>query len=163
MEQILIFVLLGIGFLSFIPVLSLNKNKDNKKYEFLKYLINIGFVWTILIFLERLSGNMTVLYYAHILGFPIKFMLVSFMVCTIFNYIEKPMPKFIIYVLVFINIVEFVLAFTNTINQYLLQMLPSQINSYVDLYTAEHGPLFIYHLIILLLNFIFIFFINSYF
>lgn len=148
MEQILIFILLGIGFLSFIPVLSLNKNKDNKKYGCLKYLINVGFVWTILIFLERLSGNMTVLYYAHILGFPIKFLLVSFMVCTIFNYIEKPMPKFVIYILAIVNIVEVVLALTNSMNQYLLQLLPSEITSYADLYTASNGPLFIYHLLI---------------
>lgn len=148
MENVLIFILLGIGFLSFIPVVSLNRNRENKKYRCLKYLINTGFVWTILIFLERLSGNMTIVYYANILGFPIKFMLVSFMVCTIFNYIEKPMPKPIVYTLGAIVGLELVLALTNISHQLLREVTPNMISSFADLYTATNGPVFIYHLII---------------
>ncbi|BCR35254.1 GGDEF domain-containing protein [Mariniplasma anaerobium] len=148
MDHVLIFILLGIGFLSFVPVISLNKNGENKKYGCLKYLINLGFFWTILILLERLSGNMTVVYITHILGYPIKFLLVSFMVCTIFNYIEKPMPKLIVFILGLITVVEVILAVTNIDNQFLIQIIPSQMNSFTDLYAAEKGSLFIYHLII---------------
>jgi diguanylate cyclase (GGDEF)-like protein len=146
-EHILIFIILGIGFLSFVPVISLNKNRENKKYGCLRYLINLGFFWTILIFLERLSGNMNIVYVAHVIGYPIKFLLVSFMVCTIFNYIEKPMPKLVIYILGFITIVEVALAITNIDNQYLIQIIPSQMNNFTDLYAAQKGSLYIYHLI----------------
>lgn len=148
MDHTLIFILLGIGFLSFVPVISLNKYGENKKYGCLKYLINLGFFWTILILLERLSGNMTVVYITHVLGYPIKFLLVSFMVCTIFNYIEKPMPKPIVYILGIITVIEVFLALTNIDNQYLIQIVPSQMNSFIDLYAAQKGSLFIYHLIL---------------
>jgi diguanylate cyclase (GGDEF)-like protein len=148
MNHLLIFILLGIGFLSFVPVISLNKYGENKKYGCLKYLVNLAFFWTILILLERLSGNMTVVYFSHVLGYPIKFLLVSFMVCTIFNYIEKPMPKLVVYVLGAITIIEIILALTNIDHQYLIQIIPSQMNSFVDLYAAQKGSLFIYHLIV---------------
>jgi diguanylate cyclase (GGDEF)-like protein len=148
MEHLLIFLLLGIGFLSFIPVINLNKNKDNKKYGCLTYLVNLGFFWTLLILLERLSGNMRVVYMTHMMGYPIKFLLVSFMVCTIFNYIEKPMPKMIVYIFGLFTAIEVFFALINIDNQYLIQIVPSQMNNFTDLYGAEKGPLFIYHLLI---------------
>jgi|GEM_PF-1169933 len=153
MDHVLIFVLIGIGFLSFVPVISFNKQKGNKnreikKYGCLRYLINVGFVWTILIFLERLSGNMNVVYFVHVLGYPIKFLLVSLMVCTIFNYIEKTMPKTVIIALGIITILEVVLALTNISSQYLIEIGPSYMDSFEDLYTAQKGILYIYHLMI---------------
>lgn len=148
MDYILIFILLGIGFLSFVPVISLNKKGENKKYGCLKYLVNLGFFWTILILLERLSGDMTVVYITHVMGYPIKFLLVSFMVCTIFNYIEKPMPRIIVYILGIFTAIEVLFAIMNIDNQYLIQIVPSQMNSFADLYAAEKGSLFIVHLII---------------
>ena len=66
MNIILITILLFMGIISFIPVIKMNSTKEDTKYQCLKYLMNVTFVWTILIFIERLSPNITVSYYAHL-------------------------------------------------------------------------------------------------
>jgi diguanylate cyclase (GGDEF)-like protein len=148
MQEVLILVLLGMGFVSFIPVMGMIRNNDNKKYRCLKYLINVAFVWTILIFIERLSSNITIIYYAHMLGYPLKFLLAATMVCTIFNYVEKKMPKWVLYVLGLLFFVEFLIGVTNRETQFLLEAKPSTITGFADLYTSLNGPIFIYHLLL---------------
>lgn len=151
MDNFLVFLLLGVGLLSFIPVIAMNRNTGNRKYRCLQYLINVAFLWTLLMFVERLSMNVTIIYFSHILGFPIKFLLAALMICTIFNYVEKAMPSLVNYFFGIVFFVELVLVFTNSSNQFLLEATPSSIFSFSDLYSADNGPLFIYHLIIIYL------------
>jgi len=148
MDNVLIIILIAVGFLSFIPVVKMNKSNDNVKYRCLKYLINAAFVWTILIFLERTSNSMTIIYYSHVLGFPLKFLLASLMVCTIFNYIEKRMPKVLLFGLGFLFIIEFLLGVTNSETGFLLNIDRTAISGFSDMYEAVEGPVFIYHLIL---------------
>ncbi|QMS84715.1 sensor domain-containing diguanylate cyclase [Candidatus Xianfuyuplasma coldseepsis] len=147
MDFIIMSILLIVAFLSFIPVLRMNHVKEEQKYQCLKYLVNTAFVWTIVILLQRLVSNMTIAYYLHMTGYPIKFALAALMVCTIFNYIEKHMPKWLIGFLVLLFIVEVVVSFTNASTQVFLQQVPAMVNNLEDLYGAENGFLFTYHLV----------------
>ena len=113
MEIILNLILIAVGFISFLPVINMLKSSKDMKYRCLMFLMNTTFVWTLLIYLERLSENVNVIYYAHILGYPIKFLLASFLFCTIYNYIERSFPKPLYYVLGVLFIVEFAFAITN--------------------------------------------------
>jgi diguanylate cyclase (GGDEF)-like protein len=148
MEHILLFVLLGVAVLSILPVLSLNSAHEDKKYKCLKYLINVAFVWTLLIFIQLLSNSMVVVYYAYILGFPLKFLLASLMVCTLLNYIEKKVYKGLIYAFYGLLSIEFVIALTNNFTGFFIEGTIGDFNSLEMLTQWNHGPLFIYHLII---------------
>jgi diguanylate cyclase (GGDEF)-like protein len=141
-------ILLGVGFLSIIPVIYLWNTPKNMKYRCLKFLVNATFTWTILIFIERISENTNIIYYAHILGYPLKFLMASFMFCTIFNYIEKKMPKWILASLSILFTAEFLVAVTNAQTKYILNLDPAGVITYDSLYTASNGPLFIFHLIL---------------
>lgn len=161
MDTVLIIVLLLIGFLSFIPVISMKTTKEDSKYRCLKYLMIVTFGWTLLIFLERLSPNMTVTYFSHLLGYPVKFLLVSLMVCTIFNYIEIKMPKALIYLFMIIVVLEVIAALTNNFTLYFVKLEITELAHFSDLYDAEKGVLFLYHLLLsyasLLFSIVFLF------
>lgn len=148
METILNLVLLAVGFLSFLPVIHLNKRTKDKQYVCLKYLMNTTFVWTVMMFVERISEKQAIIYYAHMLGYPIKFLLAVFLLCTIYNYIEKKFPKPIFYVFIGLFLVEYVIAITNNQTKYFLQIAVNDTNTFKDLYEASNGILFIYHLIL---------------
>ncbi len=140
-------ILLAVGFLSFLPVVYLVKTPKDMKYNCLKYLMYTTFTWSILIFIERLSENTSIIYYAHMLGYPLKFLLASFLLCTVYNYIEKVFPKKIYLILGFIFIIEFALAITNNQFNFFLALKIENVESYKSLYLADNGSLFIFHLI----------------
>lgn len=146
MDLILNLILVFVGFLSFIPVLQLFKTSQNMKYRCLKFLVNATFIWTLFIFIERLSGNYYILYYVHLLGYPLKFLMSAFMFCTIFSYVEKKLPKYLILVFGIIFTTELIVAITNATSRYFLDLIPGEMTSYESLYSASNGPLFIVHL-----------------
>lgn len=148
MKAFLEILLILAAFLSVIPVVNLSKSRDNKKYRCLKFLIYTAAFWTILIFVERTSSNTSIIYYANMLGFPLKFLLAAFMFCTIFQYIEKKIPKVILVSFLVFFIAELVIALTNSNTLWLLDLSKSNLVVFDDLYTANHGALFIYHLIL---------------
>ena len=140
-------ILIGTGFISIIPVIYLFNTPKNMKYRCLKFLVNSTFLWSILIFVERISENVNIIYYAHMLGYPLKFLMASFMLCTIYNYIEKKLPKPIIITLAFLFLLEYGIAITNAQTKFILNITPAQVLSYDSLYSADNGPLFIVHLL----------------
>ena len=148
MNMVLEMILIGVGFLSVIPVVFLFNTKKSMKYRCLKFLVNSTFVWTVLVFIERISENTNVIYYAHMLGYPLKFLMASFMLCTIFNYIDKKLHKGIVALLASVFLAEYILAVTNAQTQLLLALKPSEVISYESLYGAANGPIFMYHLIL---------------
>ena len=148
MDELLILLLLAAGFVSFIPVVNMIKNSEDRKYRCLKFLMNATFVWTILILIERVSSSNSVIYYAHMLGYPLKFLVASFMLCTVFNYVEQKMPKMLLWVLGITFLAEYLIAITNSSTLYIINLSLGQLNSFHDLYTSSNGPLFIYHLLI---------------
>ncbi len=148
MDLVLNILLLVVGFISIIPLISLFGTSEKSKYRCLKFLINTTFVWTFIVFIERFTTNMTVVYYAHLLTYPIKFLLSAFMLCTIYNYVEKKMAKWQIYILALLFIVEYFVAITNIYTKFIIKLEPSDLVSFEGLYTADNGPLFIYHLLI---------------
>lgn len=149
MNLLMMIILVTVGFLSIVPVINMNKVQEENKYKCLKYLVNVAFIWTIVVLLERLVTNTQVIYYLHMAGYPIKFALTAFMVCTIFDYIEKHMPKWIIVGLGVIGIIELILAFTNASTKFFLDLSPSEVTDLASLYNAESGSLFIYHLVLI--------------
>ena len=58
MNMVLEMILIGVGFLSVIPVVFLFNTKKSMKYRCLKFLVNSTFVWTVLVFIERISGKL---------------------------------------------------------------------------------------------------------
>ncbi|MCF7926417.1 MAG: diguanylate cyclase [Candidatus Izimaplasma sp.] len=148
MDDILMIFLIGVVIISLVPVINLNKAYTDKKYYCLKYLINVAFFWTVLILIELLVNNIGIIYYAHMLSFPVKFVLASLMVCTIFNYIEKPIPTyFIILFFVFLTL-EIGLALSNSFTGLLVDASVQDVSSLYDIVNAKRGILFIYHLIL---------------
>jgi diguanylate cyclase (GGDEF)-like protein len=135
-------------FISFVPVINITRSSKSKKYRCLKYLIFITFSWTLIILIERLLTNYTVVYYSHLLTYPLKFGLAAAMLCTIFDYIEMKIPKWLFYVLVILFVGELILALTNGSTLFILQINASELNSFKDLYSASKGSLFIVHLLI---------------
>jgi len=148
MDEVLSLILIIVGFISFIPVVNMIKNNKDSKYRCLKFLMNSTFLWTILIFIERISISPFIVYYAHMLGYPLKFLVSAFMLCTIFNYTERKMPKYAVILLGFIFVLDYLVAITNSVTKYILQLSLSEFTSFADLYTSSNGPIFIYHLII---------------
>lgn len=148
MNFILELILIGVGFLSLIPVIYLFNTPKNMKYRCLKFLVNSTFLWTVLIFVERISENSNIIYYSHMLGYPLKFLMASFLLCTISNYIEKKLPKLVIVLLSVLFVLEYGIAITNEKTKYILDLTPSQVISFDSLYTADNGKLFIIHLLL---------------
>ena len=148
MDEILSILLIAIAFLSFIPVVNMIKNNKDRKYRCLKFLMNSTFLWTVLILIERISSTPFIIYYAHMLAYPLKFLVAAFMMCTIFNYTERKMPKFSVIILGFIFVADYLIAITNSVSHFVLEISLDQVNSFTDLFTAQNGPLFIYHLIV---------------
>lgn len=148
MNTFLEILLIITAFISVIPVVKLSKNQHDKKYLCLKFLIYIAAFWTVLIFIERTITNMTVVYYIHLLGLPTKFLLASLMLCTIFQYIDKVLPKWLLGLLGFIFLGELVIVMFNNSTLWFIDLALSNLTSFEGLYDANHGPLFIIHLIL---------------
>lgn len=147
MNELLTLSLIVAGFVSFIPVVNMNRNNKDHKYRCLKFLMNATFLWTILIITERWSASSFIIYYAHMLGYPLKFLVAAFMLCTVFNYVEQKMPKPILWILGFLFLVDYVIAITNSSTQYLLNLRAADLTAFTDLYSSPNGPLFFYHLV----------------
>lgn len=136
-----------IVFLSIIPVIHMFRNRNDKKYACLKVLIYATFIWTILMVLERISTNASMIYYGSMLGYPLKMMFASLMLCTIFQYVEKTFPKPLIFLLSALVIADLVFALSNAWTHAFLELNVNDLGTFNDLYQAAKGPLFIYHLI----------------
>ncbi|MCF7925383.1 MAG: diguanylate cyclase [Candidatus Izimaplasma sp.] len=148
MQQVLEILLIFTAFISLVPVIRIARNRKDSKYICLKVLIFSMFVWTVLIVMERISTSTFLIYYSGILGYPLRFLFSILMLCTIFQYIEKKLPKGVMLLLGLILLFDVIVALTNSHTLLFLELSRSQLTSFNDLYTAAKGPLFIYHLII---------------
>ena len=148
MQYLLEVLLVFIIFLSLIPVVKMVRNRNDRKYACLKVLIYSTFFWTILIVLERVSTSTWMIYYAGLLGYPLRLLFSTLMLCTIFQYVEKKFPKPLIFVLGALVILDVVIALTNASTLFFLELRVEELTSFRDLYLSKSGPLFIYHLVI---------------
>ncbi len=148
MQTLLEILLVITVFLSLIPVINIFRNRNDNKYKCLKVLIYATFIWSILIALERISTNNLLVYYSGMLGYPLKLLFASLMLCTIFQYVEKKFPKVLVYVLGSLVVLDLLIALTNSKTLWLLDLKHSELSSFNDLYISSHGPLFIFHLLI---------------
>ncbi|MCV2232879.1 diguanylate cyclase domain-containing protein [Paracholeplasma manati] len=147
MHEFLLILLVVVGFMTFIPVVNLFKSSREAKYRCLKLLMLTTFIWTVLIFIERISSVPFVVYHAHLLGYPMKFMVMVFSLCTIYDYVEEKLPKAILIALMMLGIVEVILAFTNNLYPWFVRLSLEEMTVFSDLYFADKGPLYLYHLI----------------
>lgn len=148
MQTILELILILILFLSVIPVINMFRNRADSKYTCLKFLIYSTFFWTLLIVIERLSTNTFLIYYSGMLGYPLRLLFASLMLCTIYQYVEKKLPKSFQLILGLLILIDLFLALTNSQTLWFLKLSYSELNTFNDLYTSNFGPLFVYHLII---------------
>ncbi len=149
MELVLMLILIAVAALSFVPVIKMNGVRDDFKYQCLRYLVNAAFAWTVLVCLERTVDNMQIVYYVHMLGYPMKFLLAAFTICTITDYTESKMPKWLTIILIVGFVVELTNAFTNQMTHFLLNIDVANITSLEILYAAPKGWYFVYHLVVL--------------
>jgi diguanylate cyclase (GGDEF)-like protein len=82
------------------------------------------------------------------LGYPLKFLMATFMLCTVFNYVELKMPKWLIFLFGIIFITDYFIAITNAQTLWMLQLEINDVANFESLYTAEKGIMFFYHLAI---------------
>lgn len=136
------------AFLSLIPVVNMYKNRHDQKYNCLKVLIYSAFIWTILMIVERISTMTIIVYYANMIGYPMRLWLASLMLCTIYQYADKKFPDGLKISLGILVLIDLGIALTNSWTQYFLALSSDQLITFNDLYTAIQGPLFVYHLII---------------
>ena len=147
MDIVLNLILLSVGFISFLPVVSFFRSPKDQKYTCLKYLMYTTFLWSVLIFMERLVETPSIMHYSHMLGYPVKFLLAIFLLCTVYHYVEKKFPKFLYYFLGGIFLVELGVALSNNATKALLNLSVLETQTYKDLYNANNGSLFMVHLI----------------
>jgi diguanylate cyclase (GGDEF)-like protein len=148
MQYLLELLLIFIIFLSLIPVVKMIRNRNDKKYACLKVLIYSTFFWTIFIVLERVSTSTWLVYYAGLLGYPLRLLFSTLMLCTIFQYVEKKFPKPLLSLLGVLVLIDVVIALTNSSTLYFLELRVEELTSFRDLYLSNNGPIFIYHLVI---------------
>ena len=142
----IIFVL--VAFLSLIPVINMFRNRKDKKYTYLKVLIYTTFFWTLLVSLERVSTNTFILYYAGMIGFTLRLLFSILMLGTIYQYVDMKQPKFVKYNLLGVFLVDLGIALTNNYTGWFLKLTRSELVTFNDLYSADYGILFIYHLLV---------------
>ena len=147
MNELLLMVLIFAGFVSFIPVVSLFKSSREQKYRCLKLLMLTTFVWTIFIFMERISATPWIIYYAHLMGYPLKFLVMVFALCTILDYVDEKIPKIAMISLLVLAAIEIILVITHASFLWFVQLELSDLTHFSDLYQADKGSLFLYHLI----------------
>ncbi|MDO9629404.1 MAG: diguanylate cyclase [Acholeplasmataceae bacterium] len=148
MQTILELLLIFTCFLSVIPVINMFRNRTDNKYTCLKFLIYSTFFWTLLIVLERLSTNTILIYYSGMLGYPLRLLFASLMLCTVYQYVEKKLPKSFQIILSLLVLVDLTIALTNSQTLLFLKLSHSQLSTFNDLYISNFGPLFVYHLIV---------------
>ena len=148
MQYVLEVLLIFIIFLSTVPFVQMFKNRNDSKYACLRFLIYLSFIWTILIVIERLISYTQVVYYAGMLGFPIRLGFSFLIMCTIFQYVEMKLPKLAIYGMILFTIADFAIAITNSKTGWFLDLSVNELNTYQNLYDAFYGPLFVYHLVL---------------
>lgn len=147
MHEFLLLCLIVVGFMSFIPVVNLFKSSREASYRCLKLLMITTFTWSVLIFIERISSVPAIVYYAHLLGYPLKFMVMVFSLCTIYDYVSEKIPNIILGILMLLGIVEVGLALTNNSTQWFVKLTLSEMTTFSDLYFASKGSLYLYHLV----------------
>lgn len=148
MELLLNIVLIVTIFLSFIPVISLYRNKEEKKFKCLKLLITTTFAWTIIMIVERLIDQQVIMYYLHITSYPLKFLLSASMFCTIFDYINKKVPKPIFVLMVGFLVLEIIVTYSNEFTMWMFELSKTDATTLTSLYVAKKGLYFYFHLVI---------------
>lgn len=147
MQYFLDVLLVLTAFVSFIPVISMFKNKDDRKYKCLKFLIYFSFIWSILILISRVVSNTWIIYYSSMLSYPLKMTFSVLLLCTAYNYAEKKFPNILKVILSIFVAFDLGIALTNSVTQYFIKVNVNDLMTYKDFFTADHGSLFIYHLI----------------
>lgn len=148
MQILLEIIFILTAFLSVMPAIHMFRNRRDQKYACLKVLIYATFLWTLLMMVERISSNHYVIYYASMMGYPLKMLFASLMLCTVFQYVEKKFPKPLIFMLGGFVVADFVFAVSNSFTKALLELSVNELQTFSDLYSANQGTLFIYHLVI---------------
>ena len=147
MNEFLLLILITVGFMSFIPVVSLFKSSREEKYRCLKLLMISTFIWTIFIFIERIATVDFIIYHAHLMGYPMKFIVMIFSLCTIYDYVDEKLPKWVFSLLMVFALTEIGLVLSNNHTLWFVEFKLSEMTSFSDLYFADKGVLYLYHLI----------------
>jgi diguanylate cyclase (GGDEF)-like protein len=146
MNQFLEIVLILVALMSIIPVINIQKNRKDSKYGCLKMLIYTSALWTILVLTERISSNLFISYYSHMLSYPVKMILSTFMLCTVFQYVGKKFPRWILVSLGTLIIVDFIISLSNSSTNWMMKLAFSDYTNFIQLFTSDNGIIFYIHL-----------------
>lgn len=144
MDLIITLIFLGVGFLSFVPVKNLYKYKNEFRYKCLKYLVNAAFVWSWIIIIERMTSTVHPVYYLTLVSYPLKILVSGFMLCTIVNYLGKPLKKWMYYAIGIIALTDLIISVTNDYHMLMLKVT-SSVATKMEIWTSAKGIGFYMH------------------
>ncbi len=138
-------VLIAFGFLSFIPVIILNQYKQVLKYRALRHLMQVIFIWTLLIFAFYVIDGIILNYYLLLLIYPTVFLIVYYAFETVQTFTQNKTPMWLNGVFVTYFVVIALVSLTNPLHQALINIEISAISSIDDLIYSELGWFFFVH------------------
>jgi|AntAceMinimDraft_17_1070374.scaffolds.fasta_scaffold34817_2 diguanylate cyclase (GGDEF)-like protein len=113
-----------IAFVAFLPLTRIRIFNVNKRYFHFKYLSILLFSWTVLSFLEYTSVDANQIYYLTLAVYPTIFALTATLFISIMYYLGKKVPKYVLFLIVLILVLELVVSFTNQFHHLMMDLTP---------------------------------------
>jgi diguanylate cyclase (GGDEF)-like protein len=103
------------------------------------------FLWTLIIGLVYITTNPYITYYASLTIYPLVFLLTALIFLAIMKYLNRRVPKLLIYFFVLFFILDIGFSYTNNLHQLVLQIGFSNSLTYDMISSANHGTVFYIH------------------
>ncbi len=130
---------------SFVPVIVLHRYRHYKRYRLLRGLINVVFVYSIVTIASYFSSNLTIVYYASLLIYPLVFAVVYLAFETIFHFLGYAMWRGVRLSALVYFCVNLTMALTNPLHRWYIELTPSEVTDRADVFFASYGPFFFLH------------------
>jgi hypothetical protein len=102
--------------LSIMPLARLDFFNVSPRYKYFKYLSMFMFLWTLLIGLRYIAINPYVIYYASLTIYPLVFLLTTLLFLAIMKYLNRRVPKLLIYFFIIFFILDIGFSYTNNLH-----------------------------------------------
>ncbi|MDA3931131.1 MAG: diguanylate cyclase [Tenericutes bacterium] len=115
-------IYITVAVISFLPIVRLDIFSTSKKYTYFKYLSVTLFIWSLMVGLRYVVVNPVILYYMLMLMYPVVLTATLLVFLALFNYMDKRLPKILLWTLVVFIIVEVIVVLTNSSHQLFLRI-----------------------------------------
>ncbi|MBN2540883.1 MAG: diguanylate cyclase [Bacilli bacterium] len=136
---------IAITFIAFFPMSFLKTFDISKRYAYFKYVSILLFVWTIHTWLRLVANDGVLQYYLSLNLYPMVFLVVGTFFIAINNFIERPIHRITKWLLGGLFLIDLLVANTNALTQWMIQIAPSSTIQYFDMVEAPIGVFFYIH------------------